>query len=250
MKRAVFAGFCRAATGVAMMLIATVVYAASTHIVATLRVPGDKVHFFLNDGTYLRFDVRDNAVDSGYPKNISDSSWPGMGGYALQIAAAFNGPRDKVYFFLVDGRYLRYDTREAHVDSGYPKLINDANWPGLGRYRAMITDALNWPGNKVQFFLNDGTYLRYDMQQNRVDEGYPKVVNDKTWPGLGQYAKNLTSMVRWSDSVAYFFLDNGDYLRYNIAEDRVDAGYPQRITDRSWPGMGQVFNRHRHRSMP
>lgn len=223
---------------------------AQPHIVASVRVPGDKAHFFLSNGTYLRFDARNNAVDPGYPKPVSDASWPGMGGYALQIAAAFNGPRGKVYFFLGDGRYLRYDTRDTRVDPGYPKVISDANWPGMGRYGAMVTDALNWPGDKVQFFLSNGTYLRFDMVANRVDEGYPKPVNDNTWPGLGPYVGSVTSMLRWNDNAVYFFTANGEYLRYNIQNDRVDSGYPQRINDRTWPGMGDVFGRHRRRAMP
>lgn len=223
---------------------------AQPHIVASVRVPGDKAHFFLSNGTYLRFDARNNSVDPGYPKPVSDASWPGMGGYALQIAAAFNGPRGKVYFFLGDGRYLRYDTRDTRVDPGYPKVINDANWPGMGRYGAMVTDALNWPGDKVQFFLSNGTYLRYDMVANRLDEGYPKPVNDNTWPGLGPYVGSVTSMLRWNDNAVYFFTANGEYLRYNIQNDRVDSGYPQRINDRTWPGMGDVFGRHRRRAMP
>ncbi len=34
-------------------------------------------------------------------------------------------------------------------------------------------------------FLNNGRYLRYDIEADRADPGYPKLINDETWPGMG-----------------------------------------------------------------
>jgi hypothetical protein len=220
-------------------------HAAPPVITASVRWPGNKAQFFLDDGTYMRFDMRENEVEPGYPKPINNKTWPGLGAYSKQIVTAFGGATNKVFFFLEGGEYVRYDSKEAEVDAGYPKVINDKNWPGLARYRKMIVGALNWPNNKVQFFLTDGTYIRFDMKADSVDEGYPKPVNNKTWPGLGPYAMQITSMINWENDKVYFFLDNGSFVRYDMKDDSVDPGYPKRINDSTWPGMGQVFARRR-----
>jgi hypothetical protein len=34
-----------------------------------------------------------------------------------------------------------------------------------------VTAVINWPGNKVQFFLSDGSYVRYDIVADHADEG-------------------------------------------------------------------------------
>ena len=48
-----------------------------------------------------------------------------------------------------------------------------------------ITAAIQWSHGKAQFFLNDGRYFRYDIKADRSDPGYPKPINDETWPGMG-----------------------------------------------------------------
>jgi Hemopexin len=217
------------------------------YITAAIHWPNGKAQFFRNDGTYLRFDIAANRADAGYPKPINDKTWPGMGPYARQILAAFNGPQGKAYFFLASGQYLRYDIAADQVDPGYPKLVDDNTWPGLAPYRTMVFGALNWPGNRVQIFLSNGTYVRYDLSKNRVEDGYPKPIDNKTWPGLQPFAAHLAGMVNWDNNKAYIFLDDNRYLRYDIAADQVDAGYPKPVTDVSWPGMGSAFVR---RAMP
>jgi len=220
---------------------------AAPYITAAIHWPNGKAQFFLNDGNYLRFDIPSNRVDAGYPKPINDNTWPGMGRYARQISAAFNGPGGKAFFFLSSGHYLRYDIAADRVDPGYPKLVDDNSWPGLERYRTTLFGALNWKGNRVQLFLSDGSYLRYDLTQNRVEEGYPKPINNQTWPGLQPYAAHLAGMVNWDNNKAYIFLDDNRYLRYDIGADRVDDGYPKAVNDANWPGMGNSFGR---RAMP
>jgi hypothetical protein len=34
-------------------------------------------------------------------------------------------------------------------------------------------------------FLTDGNHLRYDIKSDQLDAGYPKTVDNITWPGLG-----------------------------------------------------------------
>ena len=152
---------------------------------------------------------------------------------------------------MLNFRYKNFPTGfnvTSQVFKRFARSVCIALIAGMGMAHAappVITASVRWPGNKAQFFLDDGTYMRFDMRENEVEPGYPKPVNNKTWPGLGPYAMQMTSMINWENDKVYFFLDNGTFLRYDIKEDSVDPGYPKRINDSTWPGMGQVFARRR-----
>lgn len=200
---------------------------AQGYVTGAINWPGGKAQFFLSNGTYVRYDVAADRADPGYPRPVTDQTWPGMGPYGQQIIAATNG-RDphKAYFFLRNGTYLRYDIDRDSTDAGYPQPVNDQTWPGLGTYATSLNAALNWPNGKIQFFLSNGMYIRYDVRADRADPGYPKPIDRSTWPGLARYASNITAAINWRNGKAYFFLDDGRYLRYDIVNDSVDDGYP------------------------
>jgi len=238
----------RLATAVGWLVALALIIAASAghaahppYIVAGITWPGGKAQFFLSDGTYVRYDIAADRADPGYPRAIDDGSWQGLGPYARDITAACQGPKDKVYFFLATGQYLRYDVRQDRVDPGYPKPINNVTWPGLEPYASQIMAAFNWKGGKIQFLLNDGQYIRYDVAADRVDDGYPKAITAGNWPGLAPYAGKITGLINWVNDKAYVFLDTGEYLRYDINSDRMDASYPKTIDDTTWPGLGWLF---------
>jgi hypothetical protein len=96
-----------------------------------------------------------------------------------------------------------------------------------------VPAAVLWPGDKAQFFLSNGTYLRYDLRADRTDAGYPKPIDDQTWPGVGPYARLIIGACNWANGKAYFFLSNGQYLRYDIQQDKVDPAIPSRLTTRT-----------------
>ena len=216
---------------------------SSPMVTAGIQWTGGKAQFFLSDGTYVRYDIAADRVDPGYPQAIDNKSWPGLGPFARDIVATCNGPQGKAYIFLRDGTYLRYDIAQDRVDAGYPKPVDDRNWPGLGPYGRMIRGALNWSGGKIQFFLNDGRFIRYDVRGDHVDAGYPMIIDRNNLPTLAPYAQKLAGMVNWDNGKAYMFLDNGQYLRFDIPEARVDDGYPKPANDQNWPGLGRLLGR-------
>ena len=206
-------------------------------ITAALDWNATRAYFFRSDDQYVRYSKILDKADAGYPSATNEATWPGLGAYADKIVAAFRKNTDKAYFFLNDGNYIRYDISADEADAGYPKPINNDTWPGMENYATSIVAALRWSGNRVYFFLDNGQYIRYNLVNDRVDSGYPKVINNNTWPGLGDYANEIQSAVKWNDGRGYIFLKNQKYVRYNIALDRVDAGYPSGVNNDTWPGL-------------
>ena len=194
-------------------------------------------YFFRSDTQYVRYNKVLDKAEDGYPRAVNESNWPGLGAYRENLVASFHKDSDTAYFFTHDGQYLSYDLNTDSVRDGYPKAVDETTWSGLGAYADNIVATLRWKGSKVYFFLEDGHYLRYDLVNDSVDSGYPKPINDSTWPGLGAYAQQITAAIYWDDTRAYFFLDGQRYIRYSIASDRVDSGYPKQTNDSTWPGL-------------
>lgn len=46
-----------------------------------------------------------------------------------------------------------------------------------------VDGAVNWGKGKVYFFKGGG-HIRFDIAADKADPGYPKPVNNQTWPGL------------------------------------------------------------------
>ncbi len=136
--------------------------------------------YFFKGGQYVRYDIKADRVDPGYPKPINRETWPGVP-WTDGIDAAVNWGNGKAYFFK-GSQYVRYDIKADRVDPGYPKPINNEAWPGLP-WTDGIDTAVNWRNGKAYFFKDD-EYIRFDIKADRTDQGYPKPINNETWPGL------------------------------------------------------------------
>ncbi|HEV7882330.1 MAG TPA: hemopexin repeat-containing protein [Solirubrobacteraceae bacterium] len=130
-----------------------------------------------------------------------------------------------------DSKYVRYDVAADRMDAGYPLPIA-GNWPGLGGHK--IDAAIRWPNGKAYFF-SGSQYLRYDVAADKVDAGYPLPIAGN-WPGLpAPFTSGVNAAAVWDNGKAYFF--NGKtYMRYDVAADKADAGYPASIAT-NWPGF-------------
>lgn len=86
---------------------------------------------------------KDNNVEEGYPRPISDFGLPPGG-----IDAAFSwAHNDKTYFFK-DNLYWRYDDHERRMDPGYPSETNP--WKGIP---SPLDDAMRWSdGESICWF--------------------------------------------------------------------------------------------------
>lgn len=106
-------------------------------------------------------------------------------------------------------------------------------WTGrnMANFQDGIDACVIWPNGKVYFF-KENAYLRFDIAADRVDQN-PRMIIDgwSGWPA--SWADGIQGAIVASPQRAYFFRGS-EYLRYDIAADRVDqlprpiAGY--------WPG--------------
>ena len=92
-----------------------------------------KVYFFSGD-EYVRYDVKKDKVDSGYPKRTRDH-WHGVPFNRIDAALDYRSHNGKVYFFSGD-EYVRYDVKKGKVDSGYPKRTVEC-WYGMPGYQGI-----------------------------------------------------------------------------------------------------------------
>ena len=143
-----------------------------------------------------------------------------------------NWGNGKAYFFK-GNQYIRYDIAANKADAGYPLPIKN-NWPGLEAFADGIDAAVNWDNGKAYLFKGN-QYIRFDIAADRADPGYPYTINNRTWPGLDAFFGGIDAAVNWRNGKVYLFKGN-QYIRFDIAADRADPGYPKPIID-NWPGL-------------
>lgn len=192
--------------------------------------------FFFSGASYYRYDRGDDRVDDGYPLLVS-GQWAGLAAAGLgdRIDAAVNWENGKLYLFR-GGAYVRYDLASDRVDDGYPTQIA-TEWPALAHvgFGSDLDAAINW-GNGKAYFFKGRQYVRYDIATDTVDEGFPIDIA-VGWPGFANagFVDALSGAVNWGDGKAFFFR-GGQYLRFDIANNSVDDGYPLDIAAH-WPGL-------------
>ena len=131
--------------------------------------------FLFNRDKYVRWDVDAHAIDSGYPRLISQG-WPGVD--FERVDAVLNVTPESVYFFC-GNRYIRFDALKNRADSGYPEVIGK-RWTGVTFDRI---DAATYWGNGKVYFFSANQYIRYDTVMWRADPGFPKTI-------LGHYVED------------------------------------------------------------
>lgn len=194
--------------------------------------------YIIKGGHYVRFDTDANRIDDGYPRLVS-AGWTGL------VEAGFDAPdavvdlgTGRLYVFKGDV-YGRVDQNANKLDDGYPAAVA-GNWPGLAEagFGSGLDAALNFGNGKVYFFRGD-QYARYDIATDRVDDGYPLPIAGY-WPGLAEagFGSALDGALSWGNGKVYFF-SGTQYVRYDLAANKADDGYPLPIAG-NWAGFSEA----------
>lgn len=143
----------------------------------------------------------------------------------------------KAYMFHGSG-YIRYDVAGDRMDPGYPLPIA-GNWPGLtDSFTASLDAVVMWTNGKAYVFAGN-QYVRYDVAGDHADPGYPLFIAGPWRDFPPAFEASVDAGVVWPNGKAYFFKGN-QYIRYDVAADRTDPGYPLPIAG-NWPGLPPAF---------
>lgn len=146
---------------------------------------------------------------------------------------------DGQIYFLRDDYYFSYDMDKG--ESTKPRRVKE-KWPALFQVGFERVDAaflgkyLLSPTNedlsRKLFFFNRDKYLRWDVDTNTIDPGYPRLIAEG-WPGVTFDRIDATANV--APDAVYFFKGN-QYIRFNTLQHHADEGYPDLVSKR-WAGV-------------
>ncbi|XP_006901059.1 PREDICTED: matrix metalloproteinase-17 [Elephantulus edwardii] len=124
------------------------------------RTTDHKIVFFKGDRYWV---FKDNNVEEGYPRPISDFSLP-PGGVDAAFSWAHN---DKTYFFKGQ-LHWRYDDHMRRMDPGYP--AQSPPWRGVP---SALDDAMRW-SDGASYFFRGKEYWKVLDSELEVAPGYPQ----------------------------------------------------------------------------
>jgi hypothetical protein len=96
-----------------------------------------------------------------------------------------------------------------------------------GSYLGSVT---NNPISDSVFFFHQNHYSKMNIKENTFCE--PKAISEG-FPGIP--FNSIDAALHFEPTLVYFFCGN-QYVRFNLAENRVEPGYPALISER-WAGV-------------
>ena len=155
-------------------------------------------------------------------------------GTAETIVAAHGGPGSKAFIFRHDQQSVTYNTGIPGSRIAGPQRIDqDIITKHLMPYASKLNAALSY-GSVYYYFLSDGNYVSIDAYNGDLLR-LASIASD--WNGMTGYEYMISAAVPWKGSEVIFFLSNGQYLKYDMFDKSVIAGYPKLVDTGTWPGL-------------
>jgi hypothetical protein len=226
--------------------------ALSSFVAVDWRSGPDQIYFFFKEtNTYSRFSIADNRVPSGYPRPVP-SHWDtfnnaqdlrfGFSTTGISPAQPFGFDSDILWLFYKEDdvpMVCKYDQDTDSVNGTY-RLV-DSIWYQLLPFFDNIVAGTWWQRSPqprlFRFLMNNGHFLSLNLAINKLNQ---EPITHKTWPGLEPYKNRIITAAQndrtFAHSYFYIFLNDNEYLRYDVQGNRLDAG-PIAVDDVSWPGL-------------
>lgn len=142
---------------------------------------------------------------------------------------------------------LDYSSSAGYIFSGnkYVKYYKKNNSVSDVRSISKYWDGVNFDKivaavkhkDKIFFFSKD-QYIRYDIDDDEADSGYPKKIRGN-WPGLLGNGETLRAALTYDGNTIYFVVGN-KYKAYDFNKDQVIS--IRDFTDKSWKNLSQGFD--------
>jgi hypothetical protein len=110
-------------------------------------------------------------------------------------------------------------------------------WPGLAAAGFDVAiDAAFADSSRTGFLLKGSQYVSVDLATRQLSGGSPRVITDG-WAGMetANFERDIDAALHRSTGKVYFFR-GGLFVRYDIASESVDQGYPAEIAA-FWQGL-------------
>lgn len=91
----------------------------------------------------------------------------------------------------------------------------------------------------ASYFLRGERVERFDYATDRISSGYPRLIVEQ-WPDLARFqggARDIEAAFNAGNGKAFFF-KGSQVIRYDLARNRADSGYPQSIAA-VWPDLAR-----------
>jgi hypothetical protein len=141
-------------------------------------------------------------------------------------------------FYVFKGsEFIIYSPGEGILE-GYPMTINEG-FPGIPLEFQNGIDAAfvnHDDDNRVVYMFRKDKYLRYFVENRKVDGGYPKSIQ-KNWGLPQQFTYDLDAAFYYKDGIAYLFKGN-KYVKHTFGSKV--SGFSD--IEKNW-GFGVYFNR-------
>ncbi len=189
-------------------------------------------------GEYTSYKLDLDKVSSSAPALIGAAtntnrpapSWKGL--RKKNIHAAFIYPRNNRIYLFSGRRYYRFNAQTNKIDRGYPKRTGVHGWRGL--WKGRIDAVMVSPNKKKVYFFKGKNYIRWDVDKDRKDPGYPKQIGVGGWSGL--WTTGIDAAVTHPVNNRVYFFKGNQYIRYRFGYG-VDAGYPKVVGEGGWKGL-------------
>lgn len=135
--------------------------------------------FFFKGNQYMRYDYEEQEMDiEKYPRSIA-AHWTGLWPDGVDAAVEWLTEDDDCIFFFKDGLYTKYDRKTDKVPDTHKlsRKVTDYwnNWPSCPHWKdGKIDAAVNLENGHILFFRGN-QYLSYDIENDCVEIGYPKI---------------------------------------------------------------------------